>query len=1106
MMSAGLNVAAKIDKINSARSKEWLIIDFGITTMMFVEEFPCRQTRFKPSLRYPFMTVSGTANGTHFEVLNEPLSKRKSKYIAMKKLIIKAYRLILSILAVLVLIVPQLVSAQGFGRNKPSYRTFDFKVFQTPNFEIYHYFTNDSIVSHLANLSEKWYKRHQEIFGDTMVFRNPVILYETHPDFQQTTTVGSNIGIGTQGVTEALKNRVVMPILETNAQTNHVLGHEMVHAFQFNILMRNDSLSLRNIQNLPLWLVEGMAEYLSIGSVDTHTAMIMRDALANDDFPSIRDMTRSYRYNPYRFGHSFVSFVAGTWGDTIIRPLFYKTAMHGPEMAIRRVLKTDHETLSEMWRQSLVAHYASILSDTGRQLVGNRLIFDRTAGEMNISPSYSPDGKHLTFFSEKRLFTLDLYLADASTGKISRRLTSSARNQDIDGFNFFESVGTWSPDSKKFAYVVVSKGKNKLAIINVDRPGKPALIEFEDIPAFNNPSWSPDGKTILFTGQRNGLSDLYIYNLETGRTTRLTDDYYSYVHAAWSPDGRRIVFATDRKQAGDASKDINYNFNLGYLNISEPDQINVIPVFKGADNVNPIFSPDDSSVYFLSNRDGLRNLYEYEFDSGKVYQLTNYATGISGITALSPAISISWSNNAIAYSYFEKGNYSIYSADLNEFTRKEIDSNHIDFSAATLPPAQRGIFNIVDSNLEQNPTAPVFPQDSFQVRPYHPRFKLDYIGNTGVGISATSYGATGAAGGVFMIFSDILGNNQLYTMAALNGEIYDFGAQVSYLNQKHRIKWGGSISHIPYRSSFLRYGVENIGTDEEPRIVETLQLVNWRTFEDQISAFAWYPFSTTRRFEVSAAASLYYYRIDAINNYYQGIYRIGQERERLKDEEPDGFNLQKISAAYVADNSFFGLASPMMGHHFRLQADQYFGRMSLTSAYADYRQYFFVQPFSLAFRAMHYGRYGDDALFYPMFLGYPGMVRGFGSRTLYENNMFIEDEDLINILVGNRIALASAEMRIPLTGPRRLALISSGFLFTEAALFFDSGIAWTKVRHPTLDPSEISQGRNFPVFSTGASIRINLFGAMVLESYYAFPFINKGISKGVWGLNFLPGW
>jgi hypothetical protein len=223
------------------------------------------------------------------------------------------------ILVVFLLLTGGDLMAQGFGRTKPGYKTFDFKVFQTPNFEIYHYFEDDSVLHEIAHMSEKWYYRHARALGDTIRKRNPLIIYENHPDFQQTTAVSSMIGIGTGGVTESLKNRVIMPVLETNAQTDHVLGHELVHAFQFNQLMGQDTLNNNfSMRNLHLWIVEGMAEYLSIGSVDANTAMWMRDAIINDDFPSLRDLSTSYKYFPYRYGHAFWAFVARTWGDTII--------------------------------------------------------------------------------------------------------------------------------------------------------------------------------------------------------------------------------------------------------------------------------------------------------------------------------------------------------------------------------------------------------------------------------------------------------------------------------------------------------------------------------------------------------------------------------------------------------------------------------------------------------------------------------------------------------------------------------------------------------------------------------------------------------------------
>ena len=183
--------------------------------------------------------------------------------------------------------------AQYFGQNKVRYKNLKFKVYKTPHFEIYYYLKNDSMLKRFAQESELWYTLHQQVFRDTFKRVNPIILYADHPDFQQTTALDGEIDVGTGGVTEGLKNRIVMPIMESNQMTRHVIGHELVHAFQYHALQTGDSTNFENIGNIPLWMVEGMAEYLSLGKKDAYTAMWMRDAYLNHDIPSVRDLTET---------------------------------------------------------------------------------------------------------------------------------------------------------------------------------------------------------------------------------------------------------------------------------------------------------------------------------------------------------------------------------------------------------------------------------------------------------------------------------------------------------------------------------------------------------------------------------------------------------------------------------------------------------------------------------------------------------------------------------------------------------------------------------------------------------------------------------------------
>lgn len=198
-------------------------------------------------------------------------------------------RLFLGISFALIL-TAQTAHAQYFGRNKPVYQKFDFKVIETPHFDIYSYLKDRNEINRLSEWSELWYSMHQEVLRDTFTEKNPILFYNDHSDFQQTNAISGSIGIGTGGVTEALKNRVVMPLTMTNQQTNHVLGHEMVHAFQYHMILNGDSTNLTSLQNLPLWMVEGMAEYMSLGRYDANTAMWMRDVVLNDKVPTLKDL------------------------------------------------------------------------------------------------------------------------------------------------------------------------------------------------------------------------------------------------------------------------------------------------------------------------------------------------------------------------------------------------------------------------------------------------------------------------------------------------------------------------------------------------------------------------------------------------------------------------------------------------------------------------------------------------------------------------------------------------------------------------------------------------------------------------------------------------
>ena len=1010
------------------------------------------------------------------------------------------------------------VQAQYFGQNKVRYKNLKFKVFETPHFDLYYYLKNDSLIQRFAKEAEVWYELHQQVFRDTFLVKNPFILYSNHPDFQQTTALSGEIGVGTGGVTEGLKNRVIMPISQVNHQTRHVLGHELVHAFQYHSLIGGDSTNLENIANLPLWMVEGMAEYLSVGKQDAYTSMWMRDAFLNKDIPTLKDLTESNKYFPYRYGQAFWSYIGSTYGDTVIVPFFKETAKYGYEMAIRRTFGYDDRTLSSLWKTSIENTYRPYLKDTAQVPIGKKIIDEKNGGtNYNLAPAISPDGNYVAFLSERDLLSIDIFLADARTGKVIRKLSSKAKSGDIDEYNFIESAGAWSPDSRKFAFSIFSAGVNKLMIIDVSNGKVIATEAMGKVEEFSNITWSPNGNDIAFSGLKEGQNDLYQFNLRTKLLTQLTNDKYSDYHPSYSRDGKSIVFSTDRKTYDQSSTSVDITLNMAVIDVASK-KITNISVFEGANNLNPQYSGDNKSIYFLSNRDGFRNLYKYSLEKQSVQQLTDYFTGISGITEFSPALSVS-NKDDILYSYYRAQKYTIYNAKASDFKPEIVGNDDINFDAAELPPSKSVGVNIINANLDNFERFERIPKDSIRTIAYQPKFKLDYLSSNGVGASAGRFG-TGLSSGIQGVFSDILGRNQIFATAAVNGEIYDFGGQVAYVNQQSRINWGVVGSHIPYVSGQFSAAVKNIAGIGQTYI-ERYDII--RTFEDQFSFFGSYPFSKNHRFEAGSGISRYSYRIDRFNNYYDYNrgYQVGTDREKLSNDEAfqtygvyfDPFTTIQLNAAFVGDNSFSGITSPLSGFRYRVGLENYQGDYKLNALTVDGRRYVRVKPVTIAARIYTYTRFGrDENRLYQMYAGYCYLIRGYDANSFYKNGSATSNGFDINQLVGSRIAVANFELRLPFTGPKKLAAFESKFLFSDLNLFFDMGLAYdndSKVAFRS-EPRSVGGTRGYlervPAMSAGVSLRVNVFGYFVLEPYYAIPFQRKDVNLGVFGLTLAPGW
>jgi len=1057
------------------------------------------------------------------------------------------------------------LAAQYFGQNKVQYRTFDFKIIQTEHFEVYYYPEERAAALDAARMAERGYARLSRILHHQFQGRKPIILYASGSDFQQTNVTdvgGESVG----GVTEFFKHRMVLPFTGSYAELEHVLQHEMVHQFQFDVYSRGrpgGGIQTLVSVNPPLWFMEGMAEYLSLGPLNPETTMWLRDASLEGHLPTIEEMTYGDVF-PYRYGHAIWAYIGEKWGDEVIGEILQASANGGVETAIKRALGLTLDELSADWRDAVQTTFLPQLGEhyRARRVAQATLTRKRSRGRIFLAPALTPDGREMAFFGDQGGFFIDLFLADAETGRVKKRLVKSTLNRNYESLRFINSAGTFSPDGRYFALAAKRRDRDDLVILDVKRNREDRRIKV-DLNGLQTPSWSPDGKQLVFTGFDGGLSDLYVVNRDGTGLRRLTTDKYADLHPAWSPDGKTIAFVTDRGGDTDFEQLRFGNLRIALFHLAA-GTIELLGHMEQGKNINPVWAPDGQSLAFVSDRTGISDIYLYDMSDGNIYQITNLYTGVQGITPLSPVMSWARQADRLAFVYYEDGQYSVYSVENprslrgtpfrgpaapaitslvaagpsdSMARRATAVASTTDPARPTAPPdrpnetqsvyrapggfrpsgspqpaeslAAPGVVSV--RQLLDSASLSLPDTTEFTLRPYRVRFTADYVARPTVGYQRDNFGR-GFFGGTAVSLSDILGNRTIVLSGSVNGRISEAQFLGVYINQSRRFNWAGGFSQEPlyfYAGSFWdRRDSGNPGGLDSADVFTTA--IRRFVIRDAFVE-SYYPFSRFSRAElglhavnITDATLRLETGFDALNGAFLG-------QNYITDEGPSVSFIQP-SLALVHDNSLFGFVGPFAGSRSRLQVSPAFGTWQFTSGLVDYRRYLFLRPFTLAVRGMMFGRYGRDAERFPIFLGTTELLRGYTYGSFRNNECIVDPGSNsqtgcaeLDQLIGSKIAVANVELRFPLTRSLVLGFLPIGFPPIEAALFYDAGLAWSEgsIVKFNRDSSENPVLVRAPLKSWGGSIRVNMLGLMILRFDYTTP-IDRPLKRRYWTISLGP--
>ncbi len=952
------------------------------------------------------------------------------------------HRMLATALAAALLLAASPADAYYFGRNKVQTANVARRVLVTPHFEITHAADAEELAVRAAIVAERTYAEYAARLGHEPQRRIPFILYSSHTEFAQTNVADDLLGEGTGGFTEPVRNRMVLPYEESHADFVHVLRHELVHVFMFDMVFGSSrgTASRSPFFRIPLWFAEGLAEWYSSGW-DPGAEMYLRDA-ATSGYLWPLDQVGGFLV--YKEGQAALRLISERYGEEKIPEMCRQlNRSRGMDRVLDAALGLDQEALDRIFARYVRGlawpSYGSFEEpeDIARRLTDHR---DDEDGA-NFRPALSPDGTQLAFFSD-RDGLMSLYLMSAIDGEVLRKLARGQRASRFESLHPYRSRPAFSPDGREVAFVARSGNAETLHTVAV-ATGEVTRDVRLGLDGASSPAWSPDGRRIALVGTVAGRTDLYLLDLEPGGgqapvlasavaptaagpvLLRVTDDAGDESGPAWSPDGRRLAFAHNpvaevRYQfsvAADGQRTLDWaRFDDGDAAVQpghrQASRLVLLDVFTG--DRRELTAPagswrepvwiTDGELCVVADGDGAENLARltlsaHEDGAPDCRRLTNVA-GAAAHPSYAPGA------DRLAFAAFREGGWDLFAVDgWADWSRREPAGTPAG-EVAVAPPAPPA-YELSSMATDRTTVG--------EIKDYRPRFSIDMSDALGGG--AVSFSPQAGLGMANVInLSDLLGDHRLSFLVNVYGSLSDSDLAASYAYLKRRVDVGVGLFHF---KNYYNTAVTSVG-----------ELLPDDTFFSErnygLYASASYPFSTFRRvsLELQAFAS------------ERTQYSLDPSGTLLTADGIRTDTLLQPTLTYVHDSAYYGWYGPVTGSRLLLQFAPSLavggGSLDRRTALLDLRRYWLpARGNTLALRLLAAASTGEDPRAFV--LGGPFTLRGYD----------FYDYRTTSHLAGPKIAMANLEYRLPLLDAVYFGWPARwGFGPIGATLFLDLGAAW----------------------------------------------------------------
>jgi len=647
----------------------------------------------------------------------------------------------------------------------------------------------------------------------------PYILYNSYQEFLQTNLFPAQEGL--LGVTSTRGDlRLTLPYFGDFQYFRDVSVHEMAHQFTIQkVRSRADDLGLRGdpLDRIPLWFIEGVAEFYAKAGLDDETEMVVRDILLNPDVEQGYAMLDFWADRPgsvlwtYKVGQIRLVFLADVYGTSLVQKILQQSPLLLADVGDVPRMANFSELLGHLTKEEPRIIALKFEQWLKKRAFKNYLEVKQTFAD--VKPIEALGEEYIDALNASPSGNIIMYRAyDFTTGQAKLVLADPRAPRDdrtvvTDGKPGVESLHpvtrrTFDLTDDTLTFVAEADGgdvlyyqkyehsaekrEDPMPTIDDDRSPSSTIGRPDDAPrpppevwnvditlgdrqaldlserkvfAASSPALSPDGKRIAFIGlSGTGNKDIFVVTPgedDAYTLQQLTDDAYAERDVAWGPGG--IVYSSDATST--------QHHNLFRIDLDGPSKAPTRLTSAPQDHFDPEVTPD-GRVFFSAYERGSANIYE-ALPQGLVRR-TDVATGLF---ALSPG-----PDGGLWALFHQSGRRQLVKVPKETLTLASVET----FKSYDNIPWQ----------IPQSDLAVSVPYEWFAVKNWE----------LGTVFGILGAGSSGVFGQVLASANDRLHNHALVLQVQLLGSFELTDGFLYYLNQENRLTWGfGPFQSLRYR-------------------------------------------------------------------------------------------------------------------------------------------------------------------------------------------------------------------------------------------------------------------------------------------------------------------